>query len=770
MHRLLERQLKRTLGLDPARWSEFADTLQSASGQDSEQDPELARALANLPTLLERVSEAYDQHDRDMALLRRSLELSSEELIGANQKLRQEAQASAQAVIALRQALDSLNSNAADPSGDLVAMAHQMVALTREQERMRQALATSEQRFELAMQGANDGLWDYDLVANTVFFSPRWKSMLGEPDHAVGNSPEEWKSRLHPEDMQKTMQAFEAHLAGKTALYQVEFRFRHRQGHYLWILSRGIAVRDAAGRAIRLVGTHSDITQRVELEHYLAQFKAALDEHAIVSITDVRGTITYANRKFCEISGYSRQEVLGQTHRLIRSGAHPDSFYRDIWQTISSGHTWTGEICNRTKEGSLYWVLATIAPMLDENGLPYQYIGIRADITRSKLHEQELRQAKEDAEAASRTKSEFLANMSHEIRTPMNGVLGMLNLALDTPLNGEQKEFLSLAHSSAHALLAILNDILDFSKIEAGRLDVHPEALDPAELLQEMARLNAPRCLEKGLALHLDIAPDLPPRVLADPVRLRQVLVNLISNALKFTPQGSITLEARQEDNQVRFAVTDTGIGIPPEKQTAVFEAFTQADGSITKRFGGTGLGLTISNHLVKLMGGSLGLHSTPNQGSSFFFSLPVPQGNNCPQTVLPMPESPRPRRNLHILLAEDNPINQKLTCALLERAGHQVTVAADGHAALAALAGGNFDLVLMDMQMPGMDGLESTRHMRALAPPAGQVPIVALTANAFPEDQARCLAAGMNGFVAKPIRRDSLFAAIEDATMRANP
>ncbi|MEW6676964.1 MAG: PAS domain-containing protein [Pseudomonadota bacterium] len=766
MHRLLERQLKRTLGLDPSRWPEFAHALQSWAAQDT--DIELARVLGNLPAMLERVSEAYDQHDRDMALLRRSLELSSEELIGANQKLRQEAEASAQAVIALRQALDSLQTNASDPTGDLVAMAHQMVALTREQERMRQALTTSEQRFELAMQGANDGLWDYDLSTNTVYYSPRWKSMIGEPDHAVGNSPEEWKSRLHPEDMHKTMQAIQAHLAGDTALYQVEFRFRHHQGHYLWILSRGIAVRDATGRAIRLVGTHSDITQRVELEHYLAQFKAALDEHAIVSITDVRGTITYANRKFCEISGYSRQEVLGQTHRLVRSEVHTDAFYQDIWQTISSGHTWTGEICNRSKDGSHYWVLATIAPMLDENGLPYQYIGIRADITRSKLHEQELRQAKEDAEAASRTKSEFLANMSHEIRTPMNGVLGMLNLALDTPLNDEQKEFLTLAHSSAHALLAILNDILDFSKIEAGRLDVHPEALDPGELLQEMARLNAPRCLEKGLALHLDIDPDLPPRVLADPVRLRQVLINLISNALKFTPQGSITLEARQEAGRVRFAVIDTGIGIPPEKQAAVFEAFTQADGSITKRFGGTGLGLTISNHLVKLMGGSLGLQSTPNQGSSFFFSLPGVRATENPQPARPHLETSSPGRSLRILLAEDNPINQKLTCALLERAGHQITVAADGHAAMAALTDGSFDLVLMDMQMPGMDGLETTRHIRALAPPAGQVPIVALTANAFPEDQARCLAAGMNGYVAKPIRRDSLFTAIRDATTGA--
>jgi len=775
MHRLLERQIKRALGVDAQQWGDLVAQLQA---QSAGQEPGLTRVLSNLSTLLDRVSESYAQHERDIALVRRSLELSSDELTQANQRLLHEAKASNQALLALQQAIAGASPDDASAAhGGLVAMAEQVAALTREQERMRQALSQSEERFDLAMRGANDGLWDYDLINSTVYFSPRWKEMIGESEQDVGNSPEEWRSRLHPNDFLKAMNALQAHLSGSTPLFETVFRFRHRRGHYLWILSRGLAVRNEEGKAVRVVGTHTDITQRVELERYLAQFKAAIDEHAIVSITDVKGNITYANQKFCNISGYSVEEVLGKNHRLVKSGKHPDSFYKGIWQVISNGHTWTGEICNRAKDGGYYWVLATIAPMLDDNGLPYQYIGIRADITRSKLHEAELRQAKEAAEMASKTKSEFLANMSHEIRTPMNGVLGMIDLAMDTPLNEEQKEYLELAQSSANSLLTVLNDILDFSKIEAGRLDVHPEPMDPRPLAEELARLNEPRCRERSLRFVLDIAPDIPSRILADPTRVRQVLVNLLSNALKFTAEGVITLSLRgmvvEGQESVRFIVRDSGIGISHEKQASVFEAFTQADGSITKRFGGTGLGLTISNRLVKLMGGRMGLHSELGRGSEFFFSLPVvvPLQVAQEKPLSPDASAAAPTHHvagLRILLAEDNAINQKLAISLLARVGHVIEVVEDGAAAVAAVAAAQavapFDLVLMDMHMPGLDGLQATQEIRALPAPASHIPVIALTANAFPEDKARCLAVGMNAYVAKPIRLNELLAAIDEA------
>ena len=780
MHRTLQRQIKRTLDLDPEGWSRLGEKLKDWADQAADEDPELARALFGLPSLLERVSETYAQQDRDLSLVRRSLELSSQELTDANQRLLREAQSMRQALNTLQLAFDALRKDADGNGGqddDLVSMAGKIVELTREQERIRTALTKSEERFDLAVRGANDGLWDYDVTLGRMYYSPRWIEMIGHTPDEVGDSLDEWSSRIHPDDLEYASRAVEAHLRGDTPHLEIEFRFRHKHGHFLWILSRGQAIRDATGRVVRMVGTHTDTTRRVELERHLAQFKRVLDEHAIVSITDIHGDITYANHKFCEISGYTREELLGKNHRILKSGAHPDAFYRELWTTLSGGDTWTGEICNRAKDGRPYWVLATISPILGADGLPEQYIAIRADISRIKEAETALIQAKEAAEIASRAKSEFLANMSHEIRTPMNGVLGMLNLALDTPLDDEQQEYLGLAQLSADALLHILNDILDLSKIEAGRLDVNMDLIELGTLMNELGRFFEPRCREKGLAFSVTLDPAVPANLRADPIRLRQVLTNLLSNALKFTHAGEIRLEVRRVHgpmgDSVRYTVHDTGIGIPTDRQAQVFEAFTQADGSITRRYGGTGLGLTISNHLAQLMGGHMGLESEVGRGSEFFIALPLQledgeAGSEAPGEV--RSSQAASTRALNVLLAEDNPINQKIASLMLERAGHRVRVADDGEAALAALADERFDLILMDMQMPGMGGLEATRLIRSIEKQdAKSLPIIALTANAYAEDRERCLAAGMNGFVTKPIRRDELFAAIAEA-MRSVP
>ena len=809
---------------------------------------------------------------------------------------------------------------------------------------------------------------------------------------------------------------------------------------------------DIVGKARQ---TNEQLEQRVaerthELAANLAQSRKnlaelenqqfALDQHAIVSVTDIKGTIIYANDKFCSITQYTPEELLGKNHRLVKSGTQPQSLFNELWATISSGKVWHGEVCNRKRDGSLYWVNATIVPFLNENGRPYQYVGIRTDITAQKqmgekieenrrflqgltdalgegvyaldmdwrctfinpeaerllgwkkdeligrpIHElvhfqkadgtprrredchlahtsrfgqparseddlftrkngdtfpvslvcvpltengnttgtvvafqditqrketaDALTRAKEAAEAASRAKSDFLATMSHEIRTPMNGIMGMTELALDTELSQIQREYLEIVKTSADSLLTVINDILDFSKIEAGKMRLDTQIFDIRDLLGDVVKPLAVRSDQKHVELIFDVAHDVPDYLVGDPHRLKQVLVNLLGNAIKFTGEGEILLRVTLETlgekyAMLHFAVSDTGIGIAQDKLPLIFEAFSQADTTTTRKYGGTGLGLTISTRLVGLMGGRIWAESKPDAGSTFHFlahfSIPAaaavvhpseeqvdlagvrvlviddnatnrrvftemlgnwgmtvetaeggPSGlsmlHNEAKTQHPyqlllldvmMPELdgyevariirqtpaiqdipvlilssaartdtftlcrellldacltkpvkqavllkniqnalgtgqqtkalPPVRSISHasggikILLAEDNPINQKLAIRLLEKHGHILTVADNGVEALKIWRSQNFDLILMDMQMPEMDGIEATRHIRKQERESGDhIPIIAMTANVMPEDRQRCLAAGMDGYVSKPVNSEALFAAI---------
>jgi signal transduction histidine kinase/CheY-like chemotaxis protein len=369
--------------------------------------------------------------------------------------------------------------------------------------------------------------------------------------------------------------------------------------------------------------------------------------------------------------------------------------------------------------------------------------------------------AQRSAEAANASKSAFLANMSHEIRTPMNGILGYADLALQSDSAQEQRECLQTILSSGDALLSILNDVLDLSKIESGKFDILNEPFSLRALLNEAGKVFAFRFREKGLAFELSVSDGLPDYLMGDALRLRQILLNLLGNAVKFTGEGSIGLSAtgEQAGNRIslRLSVSDSGIGIPLEKQHLIFEAFRQADDSTSKKYGGTGLGLSICTRLVELMGGKMELESAPGRGSCFsvLLSLAVAEQNPVVQsTEQATSDLSEP---LRILLAEDNPVNQKLAVKLLEKQGHTVTMASDGRRAVEAFIAGPFDLILMDVHMPGMDGLEATRRIRELEGNSARIPIIALTALAMAGDREICLAAGMDGFVAKPIRLNEL-------------
>jgi two-component system sensor histidine kinase/response regulator len=901
MHKLLARQSRRLLGSDEVQLPLVLDELRGLAATQSV-SPDAARLLAGLGEFLARVDDAYQQSDRDLDLKTRSLQLSSIELTHTNDRIRMELASRTRAIDSLRETANTLLRSI---DADLPPL-------------------------------QDDSL----------------ESLSGLMSELVQQR----------EESQRDLQA---------------------------------ALID------------------------LANQKFALDQYAIVSITDVVGNIVYANDKFCEISGYPRETLLGLNHRIINSGFHPPEFFANLWQVIGSGRVWNGEICNRGKNGRLYWVQATIVPLRDDMGTPIQYIAIRTDITARKLMEaeimagearlraitnavpgvvykcevaqgkirftflsdrlteimgldkaallsdgrlsvrqmvsedrkrcaqgalhaainrqvwreeyrirlpdgslrwiraemtpepdlaangatvftgiwqditqlkevgsrlrevtenipvavyqarlapngrrsipfcspaihricgvdhedvmtdartimrqvhptdaaaleasfgrsamdgqpcildfrllhkvtgdtiwvhgeaqpkcdadgsilwngyladiseakrvsEELRASKVSADLANRAKSDFLANMSHEIRTPMNGVIGMTELALDTDLNEEQREYLNIVKSSSESLLKVINDILDFSKIEAGKLLIEKIPFNLGRTVSDTLKTLAVRAHAKGIELVCDIGPEVSMSVLGDPGRLRQILMNVIGNAIKFTERGEVVLRVQltpgaTQEHSVQFIVSDTGIGIPAAKLSAIFDAFSQEDSSITRRFGGTGLGLSISSRLVEALGGKITVESEEGQGSRFIFSIPLDIDYKVPATPLDVTQL----ADIEVLVVDDNGVNRQVLAGILRHLGAHVVEVDSGAAALLVIQQGTaqgalFDLVLLDAHMPGLDGFTTAQRILAL-PHCAEIPLVMLSSAGLKGDAQRSREVGFSAYLSKPFTPDEL-------------
>jgi PAS domain S-box-containing protein len=540
----------------------------------------------------------------------------------------------------------------------------------------------------------------------------------------------------------------------------------------------------------------------------LADQAALLDlaQDAII-VRDMRDRILFWSRGAEVMYGWLSKEALGRnkTELLRTEFSEPAD---SIDATLLGQGQWEGEAIHHKRNGTRVFVASRWALQRDADGVPIRVLTINNDITRRKQADSELLQlterlslatavAKVGAEAArvaSEAKSNFLATMSHEIRTPMNGIIGMTELALDTDLTEEAREHLGMVKTSAVALLGIINDILDFSKIEAGKLDLEPVEFDLRDSIGATLKALVFRAHAKGLEVVCRVDAAVPQVVIGDDRRLRQILTNLVGNAIKFAEQGDISVHVGTEAESARdgvvvlhFAVSDTGIGIPEHRRDAIFNSFEQADSSTTRKYGGTGLGLAISANLARVMGGRMWVESEVGRGSTFHFTIqfgtaatalePAVTQSEPPAAIIALeqpgpsngarpPGTPVPmtKRRLSILLAEDNAINQRLAVRLLEKRGHHVVVVASGGEAVAATANGRFDAVLMDVQMPDMDGLKATAAIRARESTNGHhVPIIAMTANALKGDRERCLAAGMDAYLSKPIQRAVLFTVLEE-------
>jgi len=760
-------------------------------------------------------------------------------------------------------------------------------------------------RVKVALEASNLALWEWDLTTGDIFVDRTYFGFLGLDRDAQVLPIAELQSLVSPEDMQMFRDDVAAAIRGDALRFQVQHRMRHADGRWVWLETTGsVSSRDAQGRVTRMTGTNANITERKQLERALSNtlrvLRALLETLPLpVVLRDAERRVTLVNDAFEKMFGVSRQEIVGN-YLDDASGRAPIRNHRETDdELIATRKSQRYETTLQAADGTLFDVIIAKTPLMAEDGTITGIASVVTDISQQKRTAEILEKARVAAEAAVQAKSRFLANMSHELRTPLNGVVGMASLLENTALDAKQRRFVRTLKTSAEALITLINDVLDLSKAEAGKLTLSTGALELRRELEQVVGLFGARAYDKGIEIAAHIARGVPATVHGDAIRLRQVLGNLVNNAVKFTDSGAVLLSVKaipagSGPAMIEFSVTDTGVGIAPDEQQRIFDAFEQADGSVTRKFGGTGLGLAISRQLVELMRGNMDLSSELGHGSRFSFRIPMgveplelppvapavdtgalviglhpvicsavcdtisaecshvisvdspinaaealqefspritrvrividatvaakiehtvsalrataaprqvevvalmppdadataPTGVTrvlvkplCTADLVAAPivdtaQSTRIRAlptsgsRGRALVVEDNAVNQEMARAMLDMLGFRVTTASNGQeGVLAAAADPGLDLILMDCQMPVMDGLAAARAIRAAETNGARVPIVALTGNAMPGDREACVAAGMDDYLAKPFSLTALRMMIDRWTSKA--